>query len=694
MAVTLSPLIKQQFNQGGIPLAGGKLFTYAAGTTTKLATYSNPNGTPNTNPIILDANGQADVWLASGVHYKMVLAPSNDADPPTNQYWSVDGVVNISGSALPIVNISDFTGADATAQLNSAVAYLAGVGGGSILVPAGTFSISATVVVNSSNIAIIGAGSGSSHDVGTSSATSATIFNWTGVAGGTMFRFTSTSGASNQKMSGGGLSGCLLKASGAGVGLDIISWNGGKFSQIFTLEFAVSAINVDVVAALGDAADPQSNKFSNIVCRQYSTTGTCITLDGSATANTSLNTFENIDLLHNGGTGLDVVNADNNIFTRLRCFSSGGAGKPIILRGSNVSSGETARGNIFINYSSNATGVSEGTTSKTFAALGNMFIAADSGNATPQPTIQTGSTLWWSDTNNADWYKSMVLPSVGSTNAEAVAARAGRGSESLMVYNTSENNMLLSDGTRKWSLSVLASGKLRMFQTAGSGNLSLQSTTEITDTTYLGGLPGAESLRAVKVASAVNQLRVSGGTAGNGVIVVVDGTDTNILTFHQNKGIGGWAFTTPAQARYFSVSTNSITNPANYWTAGGTATGTGPTFEATGADAIIHPTISAKGATGAVRIIGDLAVYTAGKGLMVAEGSNAKQGTAVLVAGAVTVSNTAVTANSRIFLTSQVDGGSPGFLRVSARTAATSFTITSSNGADTSTVAYQIFEPA
>lgn len=90
----------------------------------------------------------------------------------------------------------------------------------------------------------------------------------------------------------------------------------------------------------------------------------------------------------------------------------------------------------------------------------------------------------------------------------------------------------------------------------------------------------------------------------------------------------------------------------------------------------------------------DLAAATIGRGLQVAEGSNAKQGTVTLVAGSSVVANTAVTANSRIFLTSQVDGGTPGFLRVSARTAGTSFTITSSNAADISTVAYEIFEPA
>lgn len=90
----------------------------------------------------------------------------------------------------------------------------------------------------------------------------------------------------------------------------------------------------------------------------------------------------------------------------------------------------------------------------------------------------------------------------------------------------------------------------------------------------------------------------------------------------------------------------------------------------------------------------DVRVGTAGRGLMVAEGSNAKMGRATLTAGTATVNTTAVTASSEVFLTCQVPGGTVGFLRVSARTAGTSFTITSSSGSDTSTVAWMIVEPA
>lgn len=65
-------------------------------------------------------------------------------------------------------------------------------------------------------------------------------------------------------------------------------------------------------------------------------------------------------------------------------------------------------------------------------------------------------------------------------------------------------------------------------------------------------------------------------------------------------------------------------------------------------------------------------------------------GRAVLVAGTAVVDSSAVTEASDIDLTSQIDGGTPGWLRISSRTAGTSFTIKSSSSTDTSTVAWRI----
>ena len=94
-------------------------------------------------------------------------------------------------------------------------------------------------------------------------------------------------------------------------------------------------------------------------------------------------------------------------------------------------------------------------------------------------------------------------------------------------------------------------------------------------------------------------------------------------------------------------------------------------------------------------VTGNVDIQTAGKGLQVAEGSNAKQGTLTLNGvTAVVVSNTSVTANSRIFLTIQVPGGgTTGAPYVSARSAGTSFSVKSTGAGDTSTCAYFITEP-
>ncbi len=92
----------------------------------------------------------------------------------------------------------------------------------------------------------------------------------------------------------------------------------------------------------------------------------------------------------------------------------------------------------------------------------------------------------------------------------------------------------------------------------------------------------------------------------------------------------------------------------------------------------------------------DLRLSTLGKGLRLAEGTNAKAGVATLVTGTKVVSTTAVTATSRIHLTCQSLGTvvAPSALCVSARTAGTSFTILASQATDTSVIYWSIIEPS
>jgi hypothetical protein len=92
---------------------------------------------------------------------------------------------------------------------------------------------------------------------------------------------------------------------------------------------------------------------------------------------------------------------------------------------------------------------------------------------------------------------------------------------------------------------------------------------------------------------------------------------------------------------------------------------------------------------------GALTLGTATGGIAMKEGGGAARlGRAVLAAGTVVVANTSVTANTEVFATTQIPGGTPGAVYCSARNPGVSFTLTSTSGADTSTVGYHLIEPS
>ena len=87
MAALATPPKLQFFDANGDPLVGGKLYSYAAGTATPLATYTDSSGaTPNANPVILDSRGEASVWLGQAA-YKFALYTSTNV-----LVWTVDNV--------------------------------------------------------------------------------------------------------------------------------------------------------------------------------------------------------------------------------------------------------------------------------------------------------------------------------------------------------------------------------------------------------------------------------------------------------------------------------------------------------------------------------------------------------------------------------------------------------------------------
>ena len=109
MAVFLSPVggvAAQFFTNTGAVLTGGKLYTYAAGTTTPQVSYTtNAGNVARTNPIILDAAGRVgdggEIWITAQP-YKFVLKDSTDVLIATYD--------NISGIGAASYQVQNFTG--------------------------------------------------------------------------------------------------------------------------------------------------------------------------------------------------------------------------------------------------------------------------------------------------------------------------------------------------------------------------------------------------------------------------------------------------------------------------------------------------------------------------------------------------------------------------------------------------------
>lgn len=152
-ALTSAPKFYEH-DENGAPLSGGKVYTYAAGTTTPLATYTtSTGGTPNTNPVILDSSGRANIWIDGSKLYKFIVKDSSDAtiytvdnigNPSDGMYFIQSGTGAVARTAQSkmrdFVSVKDFGAVgngstDDTTALQNAINQAVAIGG-DIYVPA------------------------------------------------------------------------------------------------------------------------------------------------------------------------------------------------------------------------------------------------------------------------------------------------------------------------------------------------------------------------------------------------------------------------------------------------------------------------------------------------------------------------------------------------------------------------------
>ena len=128
---SLAPLPRFRFfTAGGTgtpvrPLVGGKVYFYEAGTTTPKDTYTDATGlVSNTNPVILDARGEADIWLGDGA-YKMVVTDEDDVQ----QGGAVDGIEGTDALLTYLASTTDAAKGAGAVGFNYALSYAVGTVG-------------------------------------------------------------------------------------------------------------------------------------------------------------------------------------------------------------------------------------------------------------------------------------------------------------------------------------------------------------------------------------------------------------------------------------------------------------------------------------------------------------------------------------------------------------------------------------
>jgi hypothetical protein len=298
----------------------------------------------------------------------------------------------------------------------------------------------------------------------------------------------------------------------------------------------------------------------------------------------------------------------------------------------------------------------------------------------PNAVVQQVNTAASSTGSRANAFVNCTIDSAGTLNyAFDVAVGSLQSVGTTFVATPSVADFRIQSST--------AAGRVRIIGPAPHGVSDLRTADE-----HLGAALGNGSLVGSDITvwrRAVGQLKVQATNSTSGASFVVEGgpsSTVNALQVTTANGSGAdnafASFNTRARIGYDATLASVVIDDGN-------AGANKPiVLRSQGSPRL---TVDQGGETTANT--GNVLVGSAGKGFRVREGANAKQGVAILSSGDATVTNTSVTANSRIFLTGQ-DNNVTGALRVSARAAGTGFSITSSVGTDSGVVAYEIFEPA
>ncbi len=267
-----------------------------------------------------------------GAWYKRAAAEPAHAikvQDAAGSWWEFDETAIDIRQAGALVNDA----ADDTTAILNAIAYMKALGGGEVLFPRGTTCISATLDIDQGHVHLVGMGEAAYR--GTSAQITGAALSrikWIGAAGGRMVKFESPEGGFRQN--GGGMRRLMVDGNAflADTGLEIRTWQCGRWEDLYVYACNVDHILTGVTSRtlIQTPYDTQNNMF--LRCR-VSTRGSGVYASSTATgwrltgnklapggANTSINQFIHCHALMSLGQPWKLENCDTNTF-----ISSGGA---------------------------------------------------------------------------------------------------------------------------------------------------------------------------------------------------------------------------------------------------------------------------------------------------------------------------------------------------------------------------------
>jgi hypothetical protein len=340
------------------------------------------------------------------------------------------GLNSINGA----LNVKDFGAvgdgvADDRAAIQSAIDAVTASGGGTVALDAKSYAISSTINIGSA-VSLIGRGS--SQYPAASFVTSADfialpktrLVALSGFAGSTPMVSLRTLGAAKYTLQGATLQGVMLDCANiAARGLDVVSVKNSRFTDLLIYRPTALGIFEDVLAG-GDVTTEGNNatQFNtwDAITVWCGNTGAVVGWRQTGTSAHNINqcTYNNIQIVHANGTGLDIVNGDTNLWKRITTFSFG-SGVGCVMHGADLSeAAKYARNNTFVG--SLFGGANAGARSNT-AQSGTFETIVLDANASATNDIYAGKTITLTGGTGAGQVR-RIASYVGSTKTATVTA--------------------------------------------------------------------------------------------------------------------------------------------------------------------------------------------------------------------------------------------------------------------------------